>query len=530
MSEYSNPSNTEFKRAEQSILDALSTSAPNLMTKVGSVIRELVVRPAALLYAWVTSNADKHFEERSVTYLKTSNATDNETADTVAANYFVYRREGVRAKGVITVYTTFPVVQLPAGASFSVNGIQVVTDSSIVASDTLETGKRNNTIYIRTIKLSDGLYLANIPVVAQQVGDIEIAAGAEVTMNFIDSTISSALLTSPITGGSGTETDAELMARAEYNTAESGVGSYYGIKRRLQSAPVAVLDIGLIAGEDTLLFRARHNSVNINPGGYVDCYVKTQKQASVSEVSAYVDKIAQDSYKIEISPTDAINVAGFFGVLSISVNIGETTYQLNQWSMDYGDGSNASGDAKGARLSRNQSLVITFTASDNGIVDTSEEAERSAVVTVSYMPGINALQNYLDDDKNKFVGQDIRVKAAVPVVLHFDCEVQSSPALTDDETDMLKRVISSCASAYRVGTSVFNFSDVRKACYQALPRAELRLPCTISAEILTANGVIDTFHSTSGILDISNPVNQDYWSPAVCFFSLNPENIRLEQV
>ena len=47
MAEYKEPTQADFNSAEASTLDVMSTKYPDMLTKAGSVIRELLVRPFA---------------------------------------------------------------------------------------------------------------------------------------------------------------------------------------------------------------------------------------------------------------------------------------------------------------------------------------------------------------------------------------------------------------------------------------------------------------------------------------------------
>ena len=52
----------------------------------------------------------------------------------------------------------------------------------------------------------------------------------------------------------------------------------------------------------------------------------------------------------------------------------------------------------------------------------------------------------------------------------------------------------------------------------------------MTGKVFTKSGNIDTFHSNTGIFDISDPVNLDYWDFQECFFSICTENIKVEAV
>lgn len=518
MSNYTDPTNAAFTTAEQTAIDVLSTEYEGMQTKAGSVIRELLIRPFAYLYAWCRTNLSAYRTESTVQYLQTSQRTDNEIADAIASNYFVTRRQGTRSHGAITMTVSTPALQLPAGASFTANGVQLVTQYRTIAMAGQPTVLNGNTWYTSLIQVGS-YYSASIPVETTVEGDVEIDAGTPVTVGFAYTGLVSAELTSPITGGSGTETDAQLMRRAEYNTAASGVGSWYGIRRLLNDCPVNVMDFGLLAGEDKLLYRARYNTININPGGYADVYVKTQRQAAVGELHASL-VITQSTNDYNVGQAVFTQTATVSGVISVQQLVVAGTV-VNDYTVEYGS-SDPELTASGARLGAAQTVTVTFRTSASSGAD--------VTAYVRYMPGISEIQNYMNQDTNSFIGQDVMIKAAVPVIVHLDCVAKASEPITDDQMALLKSTLYDAVNALPVGAGKVNFSDLRKAVTAALPSVELRLPCTLSAEIPLPDGGNDAFYSTSGILDITHPVHPDTWDPAICFFCLIPDYIRIEEL
>lgn len=520
MANYTEPSQTEYSSNEQVMLDIMSTAYPTLITKMGSVIRELVIRPVAYLYAWLTANMNNNRKTSNVAYLQTSQAAKNDVADAVASNYFVKRRQGTRSKGVVTLTINTELLQIPKGAMFVIDGTPVYTEYRTMAVDSSTSGLVNDVMYAILIPYGS-YYMVNIPVVAAEPGKVEISPGATVTVGFGSTNIVNVELTSAITGGSDTETDAELMERAAYNTAESGIGSYYGIKKKLNNAPVTIFDLGLIAGEDLPMYRARYNSVNINPGGFIDCYIKTQNQYAVNAIATTaVYQAATDDFLITLHDS---NTAGLYGIKSIILdNSADTTNDdivINNYTVSFGTAS-TSGTWQGSRLGVDQTTLITFEAEGTSDVP--------AVVYVYYMPGISIVQSYMNTSSNKFIGQDTKIKAAVPVTVHISCVLDCAKTLSDDVLENIKQAMADCVNAHKVGTTVLNFSTLVETCRRVTSDAVLKLPCVISADIFTRTGGIDTFYSNTGILDISNPVNQNYWDPTVCYFSLIPSNIRLD--
>ena len=127
MADYIEPTKTSFNAAEQVAIDAVSQTANNLLTRTGSVIRELIIRPVAYLLSWASGNVDNSIKQYSISYLKTSQLTENPVADLVASNYFVERRAATSSKGIITLTLDAASLTLAAGSRFSVAGNQVCT-------------------------------------------------------------------------------------------------------------------------------------------------------------------------------------------------------------------------------------------------------------------------------------------------------------------------------------------------------------------------------------------------------------------
>lgn len=522
MADYIEPTKTAFENAEQVAIDVLSQAAPNTITKVGSVIRELIIRPSAYLLSWITDNIKRDIKQYSVAYLKTSQLTVNPIADEVASNYFVTRKQGTQSRGIITMTLTASVLRIAAGSRFTVNGTPMCTPVQyLITSDADEREDTDTLVYIKSIPFGNN-YLANVPIVAVNPGKVELPIGSDVAVNFSCATLVAAELTSPVTGGTDTETDAQLMTRAEYNTAEAGIGTYYGIKKKMTKAPVVVSGLSVIAGEDKPLFRARHNSVNVNPGGYVDCHVKTCNQAVVGTRTFTVTPTVEDNKYTCVVNIDSTQYAGFIMVSSVIAG-GKT---VGTYSVVYGS-NDVTMNAEGARLSANQIATVTFTEED---LDTDSNDDVEVTISMVYMPSVSDLQAFIDKDTEHFIGQDIKIKAAVPVALHLDFNVQSADELTEDDLTGIKQAVVDYVNNTNVGVGVINFSDIRTAVISVFPNIDLRLPCTMSAEMYTTDGHIDTFYSTAGVMDITKSANANYWGYQVCFFSCCTDNVRLNVI
>lgn len=517
MDEFTEPTQTRFNDVESSAIRIANRTSPLVLTKTGSVVRELVIRPFSYLLAWALDNIDKYITESSISYLKNSQLTENPVADAVASNYFVYRKQGTHSKGTVALLLNKSEQSIARGSLFSINDVQVrvpvrcfITNTDTTSSADTTT---NDILQVRASTYTDPTdtsikYVANIPVEAVDAGSINITAGAKAQPSFTQNYIVKAYLSSALTGGADKETDAKLIERAGYNTAYAGVGSYNGLLKKLSNAPVSVISLSVVAGENAELYRARNNSVNISPGGITDCYVKTTILPHRTNVTA--TKVTTNSSTGGASYAVTVNNGVILNVLS--VDSGDTT----GFTQHYTSADVTMSDA-GARLSSKQLVAITKEQSDADVLD----------CVVEYIPGISDIQSFIDNEDERFIGHDICIKAAVPVSVSLSCAVSYNGTITEEELNKLKTVMADYINNLPVGTSLLNFSDIRTACSSVIKNATIVLPCVFTYTTTMKDGSTITGSSTNGILDISKNIYENEWPSTVCYFNITTDDIYL---
>ena len=72
-------------------------------------------------------------------------------------------------------------------------------------------------------------------------------------------------------------------------------------------------------------------------------------------------------------------------------------------------------------------------------------------------------------------------------------------------------------------------SSLREAAI-SLHTRPMRRNTAMSASVMQRDGTVLNYTSSSGILNMNAPVYASEWDPAVCFFSLISDNIRLELI
>lgn len=491
------PTQAEFDAAQISLQQMIQSYSDNIDTRKASVIRQLVVRPIAYIFAQIKKYFDNRLQQTSISQLLLSNKTENQVADMVASNYFVTRMQGSHAAGTVAARCSTASIRVPQGVTFVIDGYQFSSPKTVISS----TQSRDDTEYVNYVRsvYVDNSWVCIIPVQAKAAGSLQIPSGVSVQTTSYVAGVTSLQLASPITGGKDTQTDSQMMQRC-IKKCGAAVGTQNAIWTRLQEAPVTVLSCKALGSNAAGCFRARQNNLDIPMAGVVDVYVKTQKQASIKQLYYTLD--GQDTLLIQ-STDETAGVAGFIRVISVAVSQQNTP----QYTVTYIDQSK--------RLSSKQAAQIKFSTSVTGDI----------VVTVAYMPGIYEVQQYIDSADIAFLGQDTLVKAAVPATVKVHCSVQSTQAVDSQTLTQMKKSVAQFINQKQVGDYVLNMDDISALFAQAYPYATLKLPYSIQVILPMTNGSLYTFNTNSGQVDLNYRVTSYTWDTAAYFFSTTDDYI-----
>lgn len=511
----SEPTQDNFNSAQQAAVSILKDYNTEIDSKKGSIVRQLVIRPIAYIYARMNQLLSSWVRRTSVSYLSNTDDTSDSIADLVASNYFVSRRQGGYAKGILTLVCDQEEVRISVNTSFFIASHQFRVEKAYIATPNIEgTTDTEQLGYIKMVNV-DG-YKANLPIVAVNPGIIEIPSGAQVDINSYIAGCSQAQLLSPITGGADVETNAQLMARCKERCG-AAVGTLEAIRTKMQTAPITVLSCNAQGSSEPGCFRSRYNSVALPMGGVIDIYAKTQNQNDVTDINFDHLKNSNGTLYVKITSQDYPDVAGASRVLSVKKQGDQTT--IKKYTVTYSSSSSLS--PVGARGSVDQVIIITFD-------DPTLTADTKINVTLEYMPGVKVLQDFINNEYQKFLGQNCLVKAALPVVLSITGQVFSDTALTDSTIQQVKEAISQSINSKLVGDYNLNMDKIAESVEANFPGIKLRLPYKISVQVPTINGGIHTFATTDGTVSLLYREGSYHYSQGVYFFSSSPSNIYLE--
>lgn len=491
------PTQAEFDAAQISLQQIIQSYSKNIDTRKASVVRQLVVRPIAYIFAQIKKYFDTRLQQTSISQLLLSNKTENQVADMVASNYFVTRMQGGKATGTVAARCSTASIRVPQGVTFVIDGYQFINPKTVISS----AQPAEDTEYVNYVKSVhiDNSYICIIPVQAKTAGALQIPSGVSVQTTSYVAGVTSLQLASPITGGKDTQTDSQMMQRC-IKKCGAAVGTQNAIWTRLQEAPVTVLSCKALGSNAAGCFRARQNSLDIPIAGVVDVYVKTQKQASIKQLYYALS----GSSSLLVQPEDATaDTSGFIRIVSVDV----AQKYKPQYTVTYINESN--------RLSCKQSAQIKFSTAVTGQV----------IVTVQYMPGISDIQDYINSADIAFLGQDTLIKAAVPATVKVHCAVQSSQSVDSQMLAQMKKSIAQFINQKQVGDYVLNMDDIAALFAQAYPYAVLKLPYTIQVILPMTNGGLYTFNTNSGQVDLNYRITNYTWNTAAYFFSTTDDYI-----
>lgn len=182
--------------------DKLKEFNPNIALEEGTAVRDLFIKPFSVVLQPI---ADAITQIRGSLSLANAAALSDADLDALAANFFVTRKPGSSAIGVVRVFYSQPVDDfLPQGSAFvAANGVQFVSTQDVTITSS---GLQLNT--------SGDLFFQDINVQAKTVGEAgNIPANLIADILTGSSQIVDVTNLAAFTGGTDSETNSDLIAR-----------------------------------------------------------------------------------------------------------------------------------------------------------------------------------------------------------------------------------------------------------------------------------------------------------------------------
>lgn len=486
----------DMKPAEvQAVEEALITlfRDTDIDTGEGSVVRELLLKPAALVYAWQQSQVRsflKNIDLRAIAEGRLEG--DDKLVDRLASTYRLTRRGQLASRGSIVIYlTSESTTYINKNYSFFVGDSELDVDRIYVGIE--DPDKRTSTAevkYTHIHRLGDEYYML-VPV-SDREGRV-YPTGTPVTFTGSTQNIDRIEVFSPITGGAGVEDNQSLASRVLYGLAPGVLSTPLQLRAAFQEHFGLSPDRVKVFGSGTTVLRRAVDSITHLPlAGYTDIVVFPEAGLSIDTVSVTASSLGLGRYYTSLNSFEAAGVYDIRSVEAYTKDVEGNGVVIDVKNLKVTWGTATTNERRrvgDGRYSSFQTATISFDTGEGG-----GGSSLDCVVTVRKVNHISDLQRFLDDDSNRALGQDIQVRSAVPGIVSLRVCVDRTDHSEEALTDTLVRGI----NRLPVGHGALTTHDI----INMLPEGTtLSFPLHMKATFLLPDGAREVT-SDKGALEI----------------------------
>jgi len=497
-------------------------SGSDVDASLGTVVRELAVRPNAALAAYNDQRLEDFRNEMTLSRALQNPDTTDEAADALSSNFRLVRLAGTPATGVLALYTDQTSnVYIGKGTTFSVGGVTLTVTRVYIGyiADT-PAADTEDVVYRRMVESANDQYVFTIPVQSIEATSETLSPGMSATMTPADSKVSSVLVASAITGGSAEETNEELLARAATGiTAKVPSGKQHIAALIARDIPdVVVYSSGVFGMGDAEVLRDRHNISAISMGGRVDVYARTSPLVSQLEIQKTAVLGTDGRWSVQIGATDA---PGFYGIDSIQSVL---TGDINQTGTDiqYTFGMDTSDPLIPdiplpvyARFSSYQTALVTF---DYNQADAVAGDTKDFLVTLVYMPSIDIIQSYMNQRDTANLAQDTLVKAPIACDVSVQAVVSYPPGVNTTDIEVLQQAVAQTINGLSIGQRYLTADEICLAINGVDETLRVDFPVILESSTFLNDGTTAERRSISGHLDMYTDEDTGITERNTCFF------------
>jgi len=425
----------DFDVAEALVIDMLQKSHPGVSLRRGTVLRELLVRPVAEVYAACTKRVEDSMRARSLQTLKESGEATNEEVDAILSNFSMSLYKGRNASGYLFVQVSDDMsYNIPEDTVFtSADGLEFVIDQTYVATSADISGDG----YLKLRQTDNGSYYFLLPVEASEPGSqYEVEAGVRFETSFDFNGLVAITSYSKFHGGVDGQTVDEAIDNLESAVSMRGFDSRTAIEATLLDRNCGnfsgiVRACSTVGYGDAEQIRDKSNVFGIATGGKIDIFVRAFDAPSVvSSVRTGVWDKEKTAYVIRLA---ADEVPGYYSVRSVTSPDRQSSFEVSGTDSLLSSDSFPVSGSFDASLSvpvfhsipdtpqgyaftsyRNVSLEVHDSEADPSSLQSGDTKE--FLVSVYAYPDIAAVQEYVDRDDVRSLKGDMLVRSA-PICL-----------------------------------------------------------------------------------------------------------------
>lgn len=532
---------TLVAQAESFLVSFLQESYPSLDLTEGRVLRNLLIRPAALFHALNQTNMDNLRKSMSLLEIEKDPALASiNSVDAVLSNFRVTRNQGTRAQGQVTiVISNLLATTIEASTVFEALGLRYAPLTTYVGVTTQEavTSDQSRLIVAR----SDGTFAFTVQVEAADVGEqYQLKRGTRFALDPVPPGFIDAFATDDFSDGTNTETNEELINRFKLGISQPVFSGRIQIENLLRTNVPGMQQVSIIGFGDAEMIRDRHNIFSTSHGGKADLYCRTTAvpvETRLIKEATLIDAEAQ-LWQLSIDRDDA---PGFYTIESIlpendaddqgSLEIASEVRGLDL-SAAFGEFVPDVQNLVEGGFSRYQTAVLRFVDPNTPASSSSSSSSSSAAPTkrkykvrVLALPSIKQLQELSVDRNNRNPQADYLVRAPIPVFCTVSMRVLYRSGVEAPDPAKIQLEVAARVNALGFAMGQLPASVIYDAAHNVMAKngTTVVTPIDIRGLLLKPGGGSVQLASTARLVVPNLP--EETISQRTAVFYLNPNDI-----
>lgn len=531
---------SDIEQAEALLVELIQSQIPSADLTRGRVLRDLLIRPAAMFYAYNDANMAQLRNSMSLKQIaQDPTIASDEIVDGVLSNLLITRDTGANASGQLRIIISSKIVTtVDSSAAFFTNGLEYRPTQAFVG--VVSQGNVVNSSSRLITQRSDGAYEFIIDVAAVAPGtEYNVSNGTRfTTTSFIPRLIDIAAA-SDFSGGRGYEDNETLVAKVQNGISARILSGRAHIEALLKQQFPQLVNVSVIGYGDPEMRRDAHNMFNISQGGKVDIYVRTSAPPT-QEILDVTSTMFDAESKTLVFSLDIDKTAGVYDAVAI-YRENETPYAFNSedtptlvdsleiteknWSF-YNEASSEDfvpeiTSLQEAAFSRYRTLQVKFIDPTSDLVNNETATYK---VYLLKMPSVAEIQDYVNRRDVRSPGADYLVKAAIPALCYIGVSVIARD-VNNVDTAAIKNAIANRVNAMGFDIGKLPASVIIDAAQGQLSSSEIiDLPISMLVKLHKPDGNVITI---TGVDEIEIPEIDDdeTVSTRTVAFLVRPEDI-----
>lgn len=484
--------------AEEMAIAELAANLPDLVTRPGTALRRTLIAPFTLMTQPLLR--ELRLLEQRLSFADISSLSEDDL-DRLAANIFATRRQGVSAQGSVRLF-------FREALTFSIGGNTTFRSKDGV----VFRPSSSMTITAGAMRLnSDGdRFYADIPAIAVEAGvEGNVDKGDIIAMEDGPSDVVEVINPAAFVGGLARETNAQFFARLPIAITTRVIESEPGIQQVILDAfpqvtyiqPIGFgdpeMERDVLTGKGLMLGGVSYGEVEgVHIGGHTDIYVRTFANLEQVVTLIHANGDVRPNVIFGRDALDGDEVSPEFSVpmlAIIMVQLGDpATGVCNDITLIEGTDYVVEPLLPAFSFSVKAQVRLRFLPTGSHYAEIFEGDGQSLVITYLTNPDIAAVQEFVEQPKNRPLNANILVKSFAPVFVDVDVTYFATPPsqLTSGQSEATEDAVVSEITRFlgqAENLDGFNVDDLYRVLY-AMPIQRVNKPIGVKTERVDADG------------------------------------------